>query len=268
MPKQRHADYAAELRDQIAAWDRKPALRAVYAHWYERLVAALSPLTPTVEIGSGCGNFKRFYPQAVATDVQPVGEWIDQIVDARALPFAEGSIGNFVLIDCLHHLPRPIRFLRSAARCLQPGGRIVLLEPAVTPWSRIVWRLAHHEPVDCSVDLFREDTQPEPDNPGFEYANMATAHLLFTRGRDQLEAAIPDLPLLRIEFSDAFAYLATGGFNYPGLLPAPLLAAAHRTELRYTPDWLARLAGLRMLIVLERTRNATRGAAGAPDSGA
>src|SRR5690606_232314 len=99
MPKPIADDYADELQTQIAAWQRKPGLRAVYHHWFARIVAELADRQPVVEIGSGCGNFKHYYPAAIATDVIASGPWIDRVLDARQLPFAEKSVGNFVMID-------------------------------------------------------------------------------------------------------------------------------------------------------------------------
>lgn len=252
MPKPAASDYGEELRQQAAAWRRKAGLRAVYHHWYRRLVAELADRAPVVEIGSGCGNFKRFYPAAVATDVIVCGPWIDRQVDARDLPFAADSVGNFVAIDCLHHLPRPLAFLRGALRALQPGGRVVLLEPAITPWSRLVWRCCHHEPVDLNVDLFADDALPEPDNPGFSYANMATAHLLFAAAPQRLAQTLPGGRVIKLQWSDALIYPATGGFSYLSLLPSRLIAAAHPWEHRLMPAWVSRLVGLRMLIVIEK----------------
>lgn len=258
MPKAIENDYADELKQQMDAWNRKDGLRSVYKNWYQRIVDVLSDKGPVVEIGSGCGNFKEFYPQVVATDVIPTGPWIDEIVDARCLPFQPSSIGNFILIDCLHHLPRPIRFLRSAMEALAVGGRIVLLEPAITPWSRIVWKTCHHEPVDLSVDLFNQWDTPEPDNPGFCYANMATAHLLFQRDRERLCQLLPNAEITKIEWSDMFVYPATGGFSYFSLLPSAVIAALHPLERRWMPNRIARLVGLRMLVVIQKIEGNNR----------
>ncbi|MGE0759684.1 MAG: class I SAM-dependent methyltransferase [Pirellulaceae bacterium] len=252
MAKATFAHYADELQAQIAAWEHKPGLRAIYRRWYERIVAQLSPQEPTVEIGAGCGNFKRFYPRALATDVVRAGDWIDQIVDARNMPFADNSIGNFVLIDCLHHLPRPYAFLRQACRQLQPGGRLVLLEPAATPAARLVWWLCHHEPVRMNQDFVSEDSLPEPENDGFTYANMATAQVLFVKRHAALAQHAAGLRLVQVEFSDFVAYPASGGFSYRSLVSGPWLDHWHRWEALLLPGWLARWIGLRLLIVLEK----------------
>lgn len=252
MPKAISSDYSDELRQQIIAWQRKPGLRAVYHHWYERIVAELADYQPVVEIGSGCGNFKRFYPATLATDAINAGDWIDQVVDARSLPFAPESIGNYVMIDCLHHLPRPIGFIRKAIETLQPGGRLVLLEPAITPWSRGIWKFFHHEPVNLSIDFFADRDKPEPANAGFTYANMATAYLLFVVHAERLEQTVPGCRVLKVQWSDWLLYPATGGFSYFSLLPSRLITVMHPWEYRLTPRWMARWTALRMLVVIEK----------------
>jgi len=257
VPKPTFTNYADELQSQAAAWEHKPGLRAIYHRWYRRIVAHLSPLAPTIEIGAGCGSFKRFYPAVVATDVIRTGDWIDRTVDARNLPYGAGSVGNFVLIDCLHHLPRPVAFLRHALEALKTGGRIVLLEPAATPWARLVWRAGHHEPVDLHHDFLAEDYLSEPANPGFTYANMGTAHWLFVRHAPEVMARLPPARLVCVEFSDVLAYPASGGFSYRGLLRGSWLQRLHACEAALVPQWIGRWIGLRMLVVVENTAAAT-----------
>lgn len=252
MPKETFANYFDELHAQREAWQRKANLRALYRRLYARIVAALSPLRPVVELGSGCGNFKSFFPETLATDVFPCGPWIDMQVDARKLPFAADSVGNLVMIDCLHHLPRPLDFLRKAADCLQPGGRIVLFEPAATPWARFVWRRFHHEPCDLSADLFSTFGQPEPENANFTYSNMATAALLFIHNRDRFASCVPTLTIKRVEHSDFAVYPATGGFSYRGFVPGAILPALHAIESAITRPMAPWLTAMRLLVVLEK----------------
>ncbi len=255
MPKQRHQNYLTELQEQAAAWQRKPGLRAVYRRWYERIVEQLSPLRPVVEIGAGCGNFKQYLPESRATDAIRCGPWIEQIVDAQSLPFEPDSIGNYVLIDCLHHIPHPLQFLSEALRTLKPGGRIVLLEPAVTWGSRPFWAVFHHEPIDLSANLL-DASRALPENDGFTYANMGTACLLFERHLPELKRRFPDLILKTLQYSDFLAYASTGGFSYYSLLPSPLIRSLLRWEERLVPQCMWRLIGLRMLIVLEKSADA------------
>ncbi|MBI3273217.1 MAG: methyltransferase domain-containing protein [Planctomycetes bacterium] len=252
MAKTRFADYRDELRFQRETWERKASLRALYHAWYAEVVDALSPRRPVVEIGSGCGNFKAFFPACLATDALRVGDWLGAQVDARSLPFRAGSVGNFVLVDCLHHLPRPLAFLRQAAAALSPSGRIVLLEPAATPWARFVYGAFHHEPVELTQDFLAEDALPEPPNPGFSYANMAVGTALFERRPRETLARLPGLALVGVRYTDVLAYPLTGGFGYRDYLSPGTVLSLRRAEGRWLRGRMAARLGLKMRVVLEK----------------
>ena len=57
---------------------------------------------------------------------------IDVVADAHRLPFADQSFAGVVMLDVVHHLERPIEFLKGASRVLKPGGRLAMIEPATT----------------------------------------------------------------------------------------------------------------------------------------
>ena len=50
----------------------------------------------------------------------------------------------------LHHLDCPLIFLEEAHRVLKLGGRIIMVEPAITPLSHPFYHLLHEERVDMS----------------------------------------------------------------------------------------------------------------------
>lgn len=244
--------YVEEVRRQRAVWLAKPVLRILYQRWFQRVVDSLSPLGPTIEIGSGCGNFKEFHPPAIATDVVSAGPWIERVVDAHQLDFAAASVGNLVAFDVLHHLQRPLDFLRQAERALQPGGRLVLCEPAVSPWSRVVYAF-HHEALDPTWDLFGLDgVAPDPD-PSHAFANMAIAHLLFRQHPTLTSARVPGLRLLSVRCTDALLYPLSGGFSYRCLLSRHGLPALCSIEDALTRPVAGWLSALRLHVVLEKT---------------
>ena len=121
---------SAALADYREVWERKPALRLIYENFYDRITSECAPGI-TIEIGGGIGNLKRWLPEVITTDVQHAG-WLDCVVDAQLLPFAAGVIANIVMVDVLHHLEVPVKFFREAVRVLRPGGKIVMVEPAIT----------------------------------------------------------------------------------------------------------------------------------------
>ena len=104
-----------------------------------------------MEVGSGSGNFKRFAPQLIATDIVEV-PWVDVVTDAVKLPFSEGAVSNLIGFDVLHHIEYPAQFLEEAGRVLKQGGRLIVCEPAITPLSRFFYKYFHSEPLDLKAD--------------------------------------------------------------------------------------------------------------------
>jgi SAM-dependent methyltransferase len=239
---------AGTLADYRAAWQAKPGLRAVYEDCYRRILEACAPQGRILEIGGGVGNLKEFRPDIISSDVQ-FASWLDVVADAQRLPFASASIGNIVLFDVLHHLERPRLFLAEAARVLEPGGRIVLCEPAITPLSHLFYRLFHPEPVILGADPLIEG----PLTPGRDPydSNQAIPWLLFGRERARLETLLPELRVRPPQLFSLVAYPLSGGFRPWSALPAPMARPLLRIERGLEP-FLGRLAAFRMLGVIER----------------
>jgi ubiquinone/menaquinone biosynthesis C-methylase UbiE len=51
------------------------------------------------------------------------------------------------MTDVFHHIPKPEAFLKEASRCLRPGGRIVMIEPWICGWSKLVYGYLHQSSV-------------------------------------------------------------------------------------------------------------------------
>lgn len=244
----RSRDYfVEEVARQREVWENKACLRQIYREWFVQVAQQLPDQGPVVELGCGAGGFKQHRPDIIATDFV-LSPWVDQVVEATALPFRDGALGAVVAFDLLHHIARPLRLLREAARVLRTGGRLIFLEPAITPWSRVVWGLFHHEPVDLSYDPF-DSTERSPD---LYFANTALPCLLFERHRQRLERELPELEVEKLVYSDFLVYPLTGGFSRFRLLPAFAVAPLYRLErtlLAPTARWLT---GMRLLAVLRK----------------
>lgn len=237
----------ARLIQHRSAWRHKPALRAVYEDCYRRIAASCQP-GASLEIGGGTGSFKAFAPEVVSTDIQSV-PWLDAVCDAHALPFAAGSFDNIVGCDVLHHLQRPRLFLDEAARVLRPGGRLVLIEPAITPASWIAYNFFHPEPVRMDEDPLA-DGAPETSRDPFD-ANQAIPTLLFRRQRGRLARVCPELALCKLELFGLFAYPLSGGFRRWSLIPSWAVGGLLKIERALLPA-LGPLMAFRLFAVLER----------------
>lgn len=201
------------VRRQIVA--SKPFLRRIYLEWYEKVVQALPPVDGAVlELGSGAGFFRETCPGAIATEVLLCGG-VDAVVDARRLPFREASLRAIVMTDVMHHIPDCGQFLREAERVLKPGGRIVMVEPWVSPWSTFIYTRFHPEPF--RVDAATWDFPPSGPLSG---ANGAIPWLIFRRDLRRFQLDYPTLELCRVEPFMPFRYLVSGGVSLRALAPA------------------------------------------------
>lgn len=235
-----------EWRQHRAAWDAKPVLRALYGDLFRRIDAVCVPGS-VLEVGGGIGAFKADRPRVTSLDVT-WAPWLDMVGDAQALPVRDASFDNIVMTDVLHHLPHPLSFLAEAERVLRPGGRLIVVEPAITPGSWPFYHFLHQERVDLKADAF--GAAPLCSRDPYD-ANQAVPTLLFVRHPARLAQTAPGLRLVGVEHLSLFAYPLSGGMKRWSLIPAGVVGAVLRLEECLRP-LLGRLMGFRLLAVLER----------------
>ncbi len=171
----------ARLQAHRTAWQGKPATRKIYEDYHRRLLNACVPGL-ILDVGSGSGHFRENAGDVVAIDLL-AALWLDAVADAQALPFGEGSLANIVMLDVLHHIERPRVFFSEASRVLEKGGRLVMIEPAITPLSWIAYNFFHPEPVEFGVDPLGS-LAATPGRDPFA-ANQAIPNMLFARKSDR-----------------------------------------------------------------------------------
>lgn len=251
-PMDAPAYWARALADQRRVWERKRSLRHAYEGWFGEIAGRIGDRRPVVEVGSGSGGFKEAVPRAVALDYAPV-PWIDVRADALALPLRDGSVGALVLVDVLHHLLDPQAFFREATRVLKPSGRLLLLEPFVTPFSFPVYRFVHPEGLPGPGDPWRPDARPR--TPGEPYSNQRACKEIFWREAGAFADRFPGLRIADRRLLGFLGYCLSGGFSGPDLWPRALfgpLDLLDRAALALAP----RIVAMRALVTLERAPGA------------
>jgi SAM-dependent methyltransferase len=231
------------------AWEAKETLRLLYRDYHRRLIE-ICPDGRILDIGGGTAHIKDFSSDIISTDIL----WfpgIDVVADAHRLPFPDRFFSGVVMLDVLHHLERPIEFLREASRVLKPGGRLAMIEPAMTTVARQFYRRFHEEPVDMDADPFAAVTV-NPDRDPFD-ANQAIPTLLFATpaARGRVEQVIPALRVRSVTWLGLFAYPLSGGFQTWSLMPSALVRATLALEDKM-PEIIRKQIAFRMMIVIER----------------
>ncbi len=235
------------LEDYQQRWREKHALRAVYGDLHRRMRKASVP-GPSLEIGGGIGNLEAGRDDLLRMDIQ-ASSGVDLAADAHRLPFASGSFANIYLFDVLHHLQCPLVFFAEADRVLQPGGRIIMVEPGITPLSHLLYGLGHEEPVDMSW-LPEADCRLDPDKDPYD-SNQAIPTILFKRSPQTFAKSNTSLRVVTAEWLSLFVYPLTGGFKRWSLMPAALVSVLLRVEDLLLP-LLGRLAAFRLMVVIEK----------------
>jgi len=189
----------------------------IYDEWY-RAIAARVPEGPgrVLELGSGAGFLAKYLPGLIASEVFPC-PGLNVVLDARQLPFADASLKAIVMVDVFHHIPDSRAFLKEADRCLRPGGSIVMVEPWVSSWSRLIYGHLHHEPfVPDAADWSFPSSGP------LSGANGALPWIIFERDRAKFQREFPGLAIRAVEPSMPFRYLVSGGVSMRPLMPETL----------------------------------------------
>ena len=230
-------------------WEKKETIRLLYRDFHRRLLDSC-PAGRVLDIGGGTAHIKDVRPDIVSTDIL-LFPGIDVVADAHRLPFPDESFMGVVMLDVLHHLERPIEFLEEASRVLKPGGRLAMIEPAMTTLARRFYDYFHAEPVDMDADPFA-DVAINPDRDPFD-ANQAIPTLLFatSAARGRVEEVIPSLRVRSVKWLSLFAYPMSGGFQSWSLMPAALVGPLLAFEEK-VPEAVRRQIAFRMMVVLER----------------
>jgi SAM-dependent methyltransferase len=217
-----------KIRRQIVLG--KPFLHRIYIEWYDKLIANLPKVSGRIlELGSGAGFFRERLPELITSDVF-LCEGIDSTVDARCLPFEDSSLRSIVMTDVMHHIPDVERFLAEASRALRSGGRLLMIEPWVSAWSKLIYGHLHSEPFI-----------PNASNWGFPStgplsgANGAIPWIVFRRDSDRFGRLFPKLRVSAIEPFMPFRYLVSGGVSLRSLAPGWSFVLWREFERLLTP---------------------------------
>jgi SAM-dependent methyltransferase len=238
---------ADTLKFHGSIWKRKPVVRIIYDDFYDRISRFARPGL-AIEIGGGIGNFKSRLVNVVSTDVQ-FAPWLDCVADAHQLPFADGTTANIVMVDVLHHIEFPSRFFREAERIMRPGGRLIMVEPAITWGSTFFYRFMHQEPVDMSADPLA-DGIPDPRRNPYD-SNQAIPTLIATREKERFLRLFPNFRISHVVYFSLVAYPLSGGFKPWSLIAVRLVKPVLTVEHLIEPV-LGRWFAFRMLLVIDK----------------
>jgi len=226
---------------------KKPFLKRVYIDFYKQLQRAVSDPQKKilVELGSGGGFIKDVNSNVITSDILELPN-VDKVFSAIDMPFEQAGVDAFFMVDVLHHITDPRRFFKEALRCLKVGGKIVMIEPANTCWSRFIYKNFHHEPFDMRTGWEAACSGQGPLSQG----NGALPWIIFTRDRKIFEKEFPSLRIVRTRNHTPLRYLLSGGLTLRQLAPSFTYPAIKAIEYVLSP--MDNLLGMFQTIELEK----------------
>lgn len=210
---------------------RKPFLRNTYKSFYQDLLSKIKTVPSdgdVIELGSGASFLKSMAPYIVTSDILPYSG-VDRVFSAMDIPLKDGTASAFLMIDVLHHIKDSRLFFQEMQRCLKVGGKVVMIEPANTLWSKFIYTHFHHEPFETRGGWGFEDGGP------LSGANMAIPWIIFNRDAQMFAEEFPQFKVRSLRVHTPFRYLLSGGLSFRQLLPSPFYKVVELIEWLLSP---------------------------------
>jgi len=168
-----------------------------------------------VELGSGGGFLKEIIPDVITSDVVDI-PGVDKIFVAEKMPFKDDSVSVIFLLNTLHHIPNCNDFFKECERCLMKNGKVVMIEPSNTLFSRVFHKNFHHEPFNEKA----EEWELKSSDKRLSLSNIALPYIIFIRDKKLFQSRFKKLRLKKIYPHTPFRYILSGGVSMHPLVPS------------------------------------------------
>ena len=199
-----------------------------------------------IELGSGGGFLKEVINDVVTSDVLELPD-VDKVIFAEKIPYPDKSVAAFFLLGTLHHIKEPEKFFSEINRCMKPGGKIIMIEPANTLFSRFFFKYIHHEQFDEKKDDWKVEGKGRLGD-----ANLAIPWIIFIRDREKFLKKYPELEIFQIKKHTPFRWFLSGGLSYRQFVPSASFGLFTGIEKLLSP--FSNTLGSFMTIVLKKSK--------------
>lgn len=221
----------------------KPFLKRLYQEWYSLIGSCFSRDDQVLELGSGAGFLNESLPGTISTDLISTTH-VDLVADSQYMPINTSSLDGVVMTDVMHHIGDCSLFLHEVVRVVKPGGKLVMIEPWNTRWSKFFYQNFHHEPFEPDATTWKvSGAGPLSD------ANGAIPWIVFERDIELFRSRFPEWQLVSVKPMMPFSYILSGGVSLRSLLPGWMYPFVRLIESKLDQGSWAMFA----FIVLERT---------------
>ncbi len=219
-------------------------LNDLYIGFYSNLKQIKLPNGKIIELGSGGGFIKDIIPNMITSDTVK-GPGIDKVFSAEKIPYKNNSVACFFMLNVLHHIKKSESAIYEMQRCLKKNGRIVMIEPYISPWSKFIYKNFHRENLDEKGGWTIQGKGRLTD------ANIALPWIIFIRDRKLFKKRFLKLKIMRVKPHTPFTYILSGGLTKPPLVPYFIFNILNSFEKKI--PFLNTKLGLFMTVEIKKT---------------
>jgi ubiquinone/menaquinone biosynthesis C-methylase UbiE len=229
---------------------QKPGINRYLKYLYSKIENSLIG-NKIIEVGSGAGLSVHFIKKhsITLTDVMdwPQGK-VQGSIDATNLPYPDNSFDTLFALDAIHHMEFPVRALAEACRVVVPGGRVVIIEPFVSYFSFLIYKIFHNEQTTWNYKISSDGSVTSNIASEGEQSTLQSIISDDKWVRSIKEFSKKEIKIHRSYFSP-FSFFATGGLSNPLPIPAFLIAIIISFEKILSEKILYFISARQMLVI-------------------
>lgn len=194
-----------------------------------------------IEIGCGITPMKDNFPNIIASDILD-SLCSDLVIDATDLSPLSGNFNAIFAVNSFHHISNKREFLLQCKNKLPADGKIVILEPADTFLSQVLYPyLFKAESYSKAASL--DSLKTEDPEIG---ANQAASYICFKRDSKEF-LRNTNLKIKTVKYcSNWISFILSGGTNFPTLAPLNIIKYFEDKSI------MPKLLSLHWIVVLEK----------------
>ena len=244
-------EYKVELFRQRENILNNSGLRSYFSFLYKIVNQELEKFDSILEVGAGAAISDIFVQRSIyRTDILPFNEFdVFGHCSMENLPFKESQFDAVLAFDSIHHSEYPSRAILELLRVTREGGKIILVEPFVSPLSYLPYKMFHHE--DTSWD-FREKGSIElsSQNLNPEMGDQGVSRFIINQLSNWRSTNFPKL-IVSITYLSPFSFFATGGVSSPLKTPKIFVNFLIQVET-LIPNFIMKFLASRVILTITK----------------
>jgi len=244
-------EYKVELFRQRENIINNPGLRSYFSFLYKIVNQELEKFDSILEVGAGAAISEIFLEQRIVrTDILPFNDFdVMGHCSMENLPFKESQFEAVLAFDSIHHSEKPSKSILELLRVTREGGKIILVEPFVSPLSYLPYKMFHHE--DTSWD-FREKGSIALSSRNLNPAmgDQGVSRFIINQLSNWRSTNFPKL-IVSITYLSPFSFFATGGVSSPLKTPKIFVNFLIQVET-LIPNFIMKFLASRVILTITK----------------